>query len=82
MLRFGADTRHAYVELMYVVPDERGGGLAARIMEELEAWASGRGVGHLTLHHSPKARTFYERHGFVRLDEMHKPIAPRGKAEA
>jgi GNAT superfamily N-acetyltransferase len=48
MLRFGADARHAYIELMYVVPNERGSGLAGRLLGSLEAWAASRGISHLT----------------------------------
>ena len=76
MFRFGADPRHAYVELMYVAPAERGSGLGARILEELERIAAGRGVLDLKLHHSPKALAFYERHGYAPLGEMHKRLGP------
>ena len=76
MLRFGPDPRHAYVELMYVVREARGCGLAGRILQRLEAWAKRRGVSQVTLHHSPKARSFYERHGYALIAEMHKRLAP------
>jgi GNAT superfamily N-acetyltransferase len=75
MFRFGPDSRHAYVELMYVAAPERGSGLGGQILEELERIAVGRGVLDLTLHHSPKARAFYESHGFAPLGEMHKRLA-------
>lgn len=79
MFRFGADPRHVYVELMYAAPEVRGAGVAAKILAELEAWAASRGVGHVTLHHSPKARSFYERHGYAPLGELHKRISTRSR---
>jgi GNAT superfamily N-acetyltransferase len=74
MLRFGADAGHAYLEFMYVVPEVRGAGVAARILDALEAWARSHGVLNLTLHRSPKARNFYERRGFAEIGEMHKRL--------
>ena len=74
MLRFGATASHAYIELMYVAPDDRGTGTADAILAALEAWASAHGVNDVTLHHTPQARRFYERHGYAPLGEMHKRL--------
>ena len=47
-----------------VTPAARGTGLAQRLVEELLAWAEGRGLRHGSLIAVQDSRRFWERHGF------------------
>lgn len=48
----------------YVVPALRGHGLGERIMGEVVAWATERGLHRLQLNATDQARAFYRRAGF------------------
>lgn len=55
---------------LYVVPEERGAGLATRLVNEGIAAARAWDADLVTLHAADKARPIYERLGFVRTKEM------------
>ncbi|CAN5584942.1 GNAT family N-acetyltransferase [soil metagenome] len=59
----------AEVKRMFVVPAERGRGIARALLSELEAWARERGMRELVLETGPEqkaAMALYERAGFAR----------------
>lgn len=62
--------RIASVLGLYVIPDERGAGLATRLVREAIDSAQTWGADLVTLHAADKARPIYERLGFVRTKEM------------
>ena len=62
------DGETAEVKRMYAVPSVRGAGVAWRLLQELEAFARGRGARRLVLETGPRqldAIALYERSGFV-----------------
>lgn len=70
--------RHAFLGFMYVVPDARGRGVNALIVEELAAWARTQGVTELVLEvyadNEPAVRA-YGKAGFrARLVQMRRRL--------
>ncbi|OEV30262.1 hypothetical protein AN219_11860 [Streptomyces nanshensis] len=57
------------VQCVYVVPDERDGGLGARLMDGVLALARDLGLERVTVHSSDRAVTAYTRAGFA-----HSPL--------
>jgi GNAT superfamily N-acetyltransferase len=53
------------VQCVYVVPNERGGGLGGLLVEAVLARARDLGLERVTVHSSDRAVTAYRRHGFV-----------------
>lgn len=62
---------HLYVGVVFVVPQERGSGLAARMLGVVDEWADTQGVDRMMLNARPRARTLYERIGFEPPAEKH-----------
>jgi GNAT superfamily N-acetyltransferase len=63
---------------LYVVPAERGRGIATRLVSMAVSHAREQGYDLVTLHAADKARPLYERLGFVATSEMRLELA--GKA--
>ncbi|MFI6644024.1 GNAT family N-acetyltransferase [Streptomyces sp. NPDC050504] len=66
----GLDGATGEVKRMYVAPDARGTGAAARVLGAIEEWARGRGWTRLRLEtgdRQPAAVRFYTRSGYVRI---------------
>jgi len=60
----------AWLEELYVVPDRRGSGLGARLLEAVLAAARGAGCAAIDLEIEPdheRVRSLYARHGFTAL---------------
>ena len=76
-LPFLAHRQYGHIGFIYVKPSHRGRGISTRIMEELEAWARGRGITELRLEvYSGNAPAIgvYERAGYSHyLITMRKP---------
>ena len=53
------------VQCVYVLPDERGGGLGGLLIEAVLAHARDLGLERVTVHSSDRAVSAYRRHGFV-----------------
>lgn len=69
---FGLENgRIAELEDLFVVPDRRGGGVGAALIEDSVAWATGAGCAHLELVVAPNGQDvdhlfeYYRRRGFV-----------------
>jgi GNAT superfamily N-acetyltransferase len=52
------------VQSVYVVPEQRGSGVGAVLLEAVLAEARGLGLEHVTVHSSERAVRLYERGGF------------------
>ena len=67
-------TRGTYLQDIYVADDVRGGGLGARLLQEVAAWSGKQGADHLRLsvdRGNTAAQVFYEKLGMsFRDDEM------------
>ena len=61
----------AWVDEILVVPDERGAGLGARLMNAFEAWAARQQCTHVALA-TRSAGPFYERLGYASRAEYFK----------
>jgi ribosomal protein S18 acetylase RimI-like enzyme len=62
------DREAAYLISMWVAPEARSRGIGAALVDEVVAWARGRGLRRLVLdvgEHNTPARALYERRGFV-----------------
>lgn len=62
---------HAYLAGMWVAPEQRGSEAATALLDAILAWASRRGATQLlagVAASNARARTFYERNGFVEYD--------------
>jgi len=57
--------RVAYLVNMYTLPEYRGRGIAARLLELLVIEAVEKGCGRITLNTSKAGRPVYEKYGFV-----------------
>jgi GNAT superfamily N-acetyltransferase len=57
--------RHAYITNVYVRPERRGAGIAARLIDEASAWCAREEVDTMFLWPSEKSRPLYRRHGFA-----------------
>ncbi|MFI9237268.1 GNAT family N-acetyltransferase [Streptomyces sp. NPDC053079] len=53
------------VQCVYVVPEERDGGLGGRLIDAVLALARDLGLERVTVHSSDRAITAYSRHGFA-----------------
>jgi CheY-like chemotaxis protein len=65
--------RWAEVMALYLAPDCRGSGLAQRLMAEAQAWAAAQGFDRVQVHAAATnehARSFYQRSGFQRAQEV------------
>lgn len=86
---------HAILAQLAVHPDERGQGLAERLMDAAETWAQAQGYSHVALDTAQPAealRRRYARRGYVEVGEvqwegksyasvlMLKPLAPGSAA--
>jgi GNAT superfamily N-acetyltransferase len=60
LLESGGDLR-----LCYVLPGWERGGVGRALLQEMEAQAHRWGLGEIRLTSSARARTFYERHGYL-----------------
>ena len=57
------------VEAIFTLPEFTGQGLATRILEAIIGEARSRGFKSLALSATPNARSFYEKHGFIFIEE-------------
>ncbi len=69
-------TLRAYIQNVYVAPEQRGQGLARHLMEILLAECRTRGVEQVSLHASDAGRPTYVKLGFVPTNEMHLTLEP------
>lgn len=60
-----------YVAFVYVVPPERGRGLAETMLRTVDVWADAMGVERMLLNTRPQARPLYERLGFGSPEPRH-----------
>ena len=65
-----AKGRHAIVLNVFTEPKWRQRGIANLLMKEILRWAHAEELDRLVLHASDKARSLYERMGFVATNEM------------
>jgi ribosomal protein S18 acetylase RimI-like enzyme len=68
----GIDPRHWYVANVAVSPDERGAGLGSLLLADCEERARARGIRAVSLEldgDNPSVRRFYERAGYVVIEE-------------
>ena len=68
----GVDHRHWYVANVAVIPQERGSGLGSLLLADAEDRARARGLRAVSLEldgDSPAVRRFYERAGYVVVEE-------------
>jgi GNAT superfamily N-acetyltransferase len=65
-----AKGRHAIVLNVFTEPEWRQRGVATFVMEEILRWAREEKLDRLVLHASEKARSLYERMGFIATNEM------------
>ena len=76
-VRFDDDPTVAHLFGMWVEPELRGSGIAARLVGMLEAWARGQGVDRIVLRVSDgngRAEAFYAKLGFVRTARAPSPL--------
>jgi ribosomal protein S18 acetylase RimI-like enzyme len=66
----------AYIQNVYVAPEQRGQGLARQLMRILLAECRARGVEQVSLHASDAGRPTYEQLGFVSTNEMRLTLEP------
>lgn len=57
------------VEAIFTLPTYFGKGLASMIIDSIKAEAVNRGFERITLSATPNAQTFYEKHGFMFMEE-------------
>lgn len=62
---------HGYIDMMFVAPRFGRRGVAGALLAELEHRARAAGTAELSVHASLTARPFFERHGFLVLEERH-----------
>lgn len=71
---------YAHLEEMNVHPDHGRRGIGNRLLSAVKSWAKARelpGITLITFRHLPWNAPFYERHGFVRLDEGNTSVGLR-----
>jgi GNAT superfamily N-acetyltransferase len=59
---------------LVVAVDQRGAGIGKRLLEQVEQWALGRGLGDVSVRSNitrAQSHPFYERLGFVRVKTQH-----------
>jgi GNAT superfamily N-acetyltransferase len=61
---------HAYITNVYVVPDGRGAGVGALLLETALEWCRGSKIDAVLLWPSARSRSLYERHGFCERDDL------------
>jgi len=61
--------RSGDIQSVYVVPELRGAGVGARLIEELLRYAREAGLGYLTVHSAGTAIGFYEKLGFLHNEQ-------------
>ena len=64
----------AHLEEMDVHPEHTRQGIGSRLLDAVTTWARGNdypGMTLITFRHIPWNAPFYERHGFIQLDEHH-----------
>jgi GNAT superfamily N-acetyltransferase len=54
---------------LYILPDYQSSGLGSKILQQLEMIGWRCGLQRLRVHAAPGAVGFYERHGYVRVDQ-------------
>ena len=62
------------ISALYVDPRHHGQGIGAMLLQRLVEDARAEGLTELTTHSTTNAVTFYERHGFVRLELVDCPV--------
>ena len=62
--------QHAYVTNVYVVPEQRNGGVGALLIEAALDWCRQQNVDALLLWPSERSRSFYGRYGFGPRDDL------------
>jgi GNAT superfamily N-acetyltransferase len=62
-------TAAEHLKWLYILPDYQSFGLGSRILHQLEMIGWRCGLQRLRVHAAPGAVGFYERNGYVRLDE-------------
>jgi GNAT superfamily N-acetyltransferase len=70
---------YGYVSSVYVIPEERRGGLLGRLMREAEGWCRSRGLTEMRLHNAPEnsgAIEVWERMGFEVVEQLRLRILP------
>lgn len=63
-----------YIDMLFVDPSHGGCGVATALMDWILCDARCRGVSSLTTHASITARSFFEAHSFVVIEERHPVI--------
>lgn len=61
------------VKRMYVLPDQRGSGIATLVLKELEEWASELKRARIVLEtgkRQPEAIRLYEKNGYIRIENF------------
>lgn len=71
-----------YLLSMYTEPEQRGKGLASRIVREAIRWSRSHGYARLVLHASDEGRGVYQRLGFTRTWEMRYRLSPTRQRES
>ncbi|RKR76058.1 GNAT family N-acetyltransferase [Frondihabitans australicus] len=78
VIGFSDTDQHGYIDMMFVDPSVGRQGVATALLAEVTRRAHGHHAVELTTHASLIARPFFERHGFVFVEEL-RP-APQGVA--
>jgi putative acetyltransferase len=63
-----------YIDMMFVSPDVGRRGVATAMLAELRTFAQSRNLPELSTHASITARPFFERNGFIALEERHSTV--------
>jgi GNAT superfamily N-acetyltransferase len=58
-----------YLTNVYLVPEQRNGGLGSRMLEQVVSWCREQRFSCVITWPTPRSRPFYRRGGFDRLDE-------------
>ncbi|CAI8891628.1 GNAT family N-acetyltransferase [Kosakonia quasisacchari] len=69
------DLANASVEAIFTLPEWEGKGLATQIIDAIKQEAAKRGLARITLASTPNACTFYQKQGFIILQESVYPSA-------
>jgi GNAT superfamily N-acetyltransferase len=62
--------QHAYVTNVYVVPEQRNGGVGALLIEAALDWCRREDIDAVLLWPSERSRSFYGRYGFGPRDDL------------
>ncbi|EMD0828683.1 GNAT family N-acetyltransferase [Morganella morganii] len=63
------DLSSGSVEAIFTLPEYTGRGFGSHIIEAIKSEARERGFEQLTLSSTPNAQAFYEKHGFILVQE-------------